>query len=98
MKDAEGVALEAVAVLEAVLEEGAHQRLRLGEGGDAVAHVSRREHAHVLAQAAGGAAVVADGDDGGEVGGVLLEAEELGEAGAAADRDDARAAAPKRAR
>jgi hypothetical protein len=78
------------ALVEAVLEEVGHQRLRVGEGGDAVADVAGRDHVQVAAQPAAGAAVIGDGDDGGEVGRVLLEpAQQVGEAGAATDRHDA---------
>jgi hypothetical protein len=38
-----------------------------GERDHAVAHVAGREHLEVFAEAAGGASVVGDGDDGGEV-------------------------------
>jgi hypothetical protein len=41
--------------------------LVLGEGDHAVADIAGREHVEVLAETAGGAAVVSDGDDRGEV-------------------------------
>src|SRR5208283_1349813 len=63
---AEAVALEA-AMLEAVLEEAGEQELVLGERDHAVADVAGREHVELFAEAAGGATVVGDGDDGGEV-------------------------------
>jgi len=63
---AEVVALQA-AVVEAVLKELGEQEFVLGERDHAVAHVSGREHVELFAQAAGGATVVGDGDDGGEV-------------------------------
>ena len=110
---AEAVALE-VALVEAVLEEPGEQVLVFGEGDHAVADVAGGKHLEVFAEAAGGAAVVGDGDDGGEVadeagsvvrrrgvaerrraslagcGDVALEAaQQGGEAGAAADGDDA---------
>ncbi len=63
---AEAVAVE-VAVLEAVLEEVGEEVLVFGERDHAVAHVSGGEHVEFFAEAAGGAAVVGDGDDGSEV-------------------------------
>ena len=65
---AEVVAFEPVAGAEAVGEELGQQVLFFAESDHAVAQVAGREHVEVLAQAAGGAAVVSDGDDGGEVG------------------------------
>ena len=65
-KIAEAVAFE-VAMLKAILKEFGEQMLILGEGDHAVAHIAGREHLEVFAQTAGGAAVVGDGDDGGEV-------------------------------
>ncbi len=80
---------QAGAVREAVLEEAGHQWLGVGQGGDAVAHVARRQGAQLAAQAAGAAAVVGHGDDSGEVGSVLLQPpQEGGQAGAAADGHD----------
>ena len=63
---AEAVAFE-VALVEAVLEEAGEQVLVLGERDHAVADVAWGKHLEVFAEAAGGAAVVGDGDDGGEV-------------------------------
>ena len=63
---AEAVAFE-VALREAVLEELGEQVLVLGERDHAVADVAGGKHVEVFAQAAGGAAVVGDGDDGGEL-------------------------------
>ena len=63
---AEAVAFE-VALGEAVLEELREQVLVFGERDHAVADVAGRKHVEVFAQAAGGAAVVGDGDDGGEL-------------------------------
>ena len=65
-KVAEAVAFE-LALLEAELEEFGEQVLVLGEGDHAVADVAGGQHVEVGAEAAGGAAVVGDGDDGGEV-------------------------------
>ena len=64
---------QAVALLEPVLEQLGDERLGVGEGGDAVAHVARRQDAQLSAQNAGAAAVVGDGDDRREVVGVLLQ-------------------------
>ena len=64
---AEVVAFE-VALREAVLEETGEEMLVFGERDHAVADVAGGEHVEVFAEAAGGAAVVGDGDDGGEVG------------------------------
>ena len=63
---AEAVALQ-VALVEAVLEEAGEQELILGERDHAVADVAGREHVEFFAETAGGATVVGDGDDGGEV-------------------------------
>ncbi len=82
-----------VVVAEAVLEELAHRRLGLGERDEAVADVADGRDPELVAQAARRAAVVGDRDDRGQVGAVLLEAAEQDrQAGAAADRDDPRAA------
>ena len=81
------------AALEAVLEELGHERLRLRESGDALADIAGGKDAELAPERAGAAAVIGDGDDGGEVGGVELEsAQEGGKAGATADGDDAGAA------
>ena len=53
---------------EAVGEELGEQVFFLAEGDHAVAQVAGGKHVEVLAQAAGGAAVVGNGDDGGKVG------------------------------
>ena len=63
---AEAVALE-VALVEAVLEELGEEVLVLRERDHAVADVAGRQHVEVFAETAGGATVVGDGDDGGEV-------------------------------
>ena len=63
---AEAVAFE-LALVEAELEELGEEVLVLGEGDHAVADVAGGEHLEVFAETAGGAAVVGDGDDGGEV-------------------------------
>ena len=85
--------LEAPEAREAVAEEVAHERLRVGQRGDAVPDVADGRDAELLAQRAGRAAVVGHGHDRGEVARVLLEAaQERREAGPAADRDDPRPA------
>ena len=81
------------ALPEAVLEEAGHQRLGVRQRDDAVAEVAGRQDAELAAEAAGAAAVVGDGHDGRDVGGVVLEAaQHRREAGPAADGDDLGAA------
>ncbi len=63
---AEAVATEAAA-FEAVLEEAGEQMLVFGKGDQAIADVAWGEHLELFAEPAGGATVVGDGDDGGEV-------------------------------
>ncbi len=63
---AEAVAFE-IAGVEAVLKELCEKGFVLGEGNHAVADVTGGEDVHVLAQAAGGATVIGDGDDRGEI-------------------------------
>ncbi len=63
---AEAVAFE-VAGGEAVLEEAGEEGFVLGEGDEAVADVAGGKHLEVFAETTRGAAVVGDGDDGGEV-------------------------------
>jgi len=65
---AEIVANEAAAGVEAILKEAAEKGFVLAEGDHAVADVAGREDAIFAAEAAGAAAVVGDGDDGGEAG------------------------------
>jgi hypothetical protein len=80
-----------IAIREAVLEELAEHGLVVREGCQAVADVAGGQDAQVAAQAPGGAAVVGDGDDGGDVARVGLQAAQHGsQAVPAADRDDAR--------
>ena len=101
---AEVVSLERVAAAEAMGEEPGQQIFFLAERDHAVAQVAGRQHVEVLAQAAGGAAVVGDGDHGGEVGDeaglararlaggadvAAQSAQQRGETGAAADGDHA---------
>ena len=70
----EGVVVEPGAGREAVLHELGHERLGVGQGGDAVADVPGRRDPELLAQAAAAAPVVGQGDDGGDVGRVALQA------------------------
>ena len=92
---------------ETMLKQAGEQGLVFRESDDAVANVSRRKHVELLAQTSAGAAVVADRDHGAEfadfrlagccqgagTGDVALESlEQGGQAGAAADGDDAQAA------
>ena len=107
---AEAVAVE-VALGEAVLEKAGEEVFVFGERDEAVAQVAGGKHVEVFAEAAGGAAVVGDGDDGGELAdearevfavagnGCVAEgacdealeaAQQGGEAGAAADGDNAK--------
>ena len=65
---AEVVADETAASVKAVLKETAKKGFVLAEGDHAVADVAGREDAIFAAEAAGAAAVVGDGDDGGEAG------------------------------
>ena len=79
---------------EAVLKELGEQGLVFGEGHHAVADVARREHVELAAQAAGTAAVVCHGDNGGNfnltgLAGVGFQAmQEGGQACPASDRHD----------
>ena len=89
---------------ETMLKQAGEQGLIFGERDDAVANVARRQHVELLAQASAGAAVVADRDDGAEFADFRLAGrcqgagssdvalqtlEQGGQAGAAADGDDA---------
>ena len=65
---AEVVALQGIAGAEAMVEEAGEQCFFFAEGDHAVAQVAGGKHVEVLAQAAGGATVVGDGDHGGQVG------------------------------
>ena len=56
-----------ITLFEAKLKEFREEMFVFGEGDHAVADVAGREHLEVVAEAAGGASVVGDGDDGGEV-------------------------------
>src|SRR6266536_3774152 len=78
---------------EAVLEQPRHERLDFRQRDDVVAEVARRQDAMLTPQTTRRAAVVADGDDRGDIGRVLLQAaQHRGHARAAADTYDARAA------
>ena len=104
---AEIVAGEAAAGVKAILKQAAEQGFVFRKGDHAVADVAGRKNTVLAAQTAGAAAVVGDGDDGGEVGDgalaagvfidaaedVLLEpAEKRGKTGAAAEGDHSEAA------
>ncbi len=65
---AEIVADETAAGVEAILKEAAEKSFVLRKGDHAVADVAGRQDTIFAAQAAGAAAVIGDGDDGGEVG------------------------------
>src|SRR6267154_1548368 len=73
-KIAEVVADESASGVEAVLKEPAEQGFIFRKGDHAVANVARREDAILAAQAAGTAAVIGDGNDGGEIGDGTLSA------------------------
>ena len=80
------------ALLEAVLEEGGHERLDVGQCCDALAEVARRQDPVLGTEPAGAAPVVGHGDDRGQVSGVLLESpQQGGEPGAPAQRHHPRA-------
>ena len=91
---AEVVSFEAETGFEPVGEGALHQRLGLGERDEALASVSGRRDVELRAESPGAPAVVRHGDDSCDVVGVLLQAAQCcGEAGAAADGDDAQTAA-----
>src|SRR5260370_17851948 len=94
---------EAATRVDAILEKADEKGFIFRKSDHAVANVAGREDAILAAQAAGTAAVVGDGDDGGEIGdgafnaGVLVGAaddgfleapEERGGAAAASESDD----------
>ena len=82
------------AVGKAVVEQLLHGGLGIGQRHDAVADIARRQHPQILAQHAGAAAVVGDGDDGGDILRVGLQAPQHGgQAVPAADGCDARLSA-----
>ena len=64
---AEAVPVETAARLETILEQARHQAGVLGKGHHAVADVARAADVEVAPQPAGTAAIVGDGDDGGDV-------------------------------
>ena len=66
-KIAEAVAFEAGAFFEAVTEKLGEQSFIFAEGDNAVADVAGRQHVEFFAQAAAGAAIVADRDDGAKI-------------------------------
>ena len=69
----ERVAVEA-AFIEAVLEQGGHQRFDVGQGRDALPEVAWGEDPVLLAQPPRAATVVGHSDDRSQVAGVLLQA------------------------
>ena len=76
-----------------VLKQLGRQRFVVGQRGDAVAKIARRQHTQRRPQTARRAAVVGHRDDGGEIGGVRLQAaQQRGQASAAANGHDARSA------
>lgn len=100
---AEIVAGEATSGVKAILEKLREQSFILGQSDHTIANIAGREHAIFAAQAAGAAAVIGDGNDGGEIADgafrrglliaaaddVLLEtAEEGGETGAPAESNN----------
>ena len=94
----ETVPLQSAASLKTVLEQARQQGRILAESDQAVADIAGRKDVEVAAQAAGAAAVVGHGDDGGQIHGdvrgarrgVTFQTSEDGrETMAASDRDDA---------
>ena len=76
------------AFTEAVSQQGLNGRFGIGQSLQTVADIARRKHTEFLAQDAGAAAVIRNGDDGGEVCGIFFQtAEHGGQACAAADGD-----------
>jgi hypothetical protein len=101
------VADEPAAGVEAILKEAAEEGFIFRKSDHAIANVAGREDAIFAAEAAGTAAVIGDGDDGGKIGDgafraglfagagddeFLEAAEKSGEASAAAEGHDAEAA------
>lgn len=76
------------AIAKTKLKQLHHLRLGIGQGDQAVADVAGRQDMQLLAELAGGAAIVGDGDDGGQVAGVALEAAQQGREARAASQDD----------
>jgi hypothetical protein len=62
------MAAQSAAAGKAVIEKLGEELLILGEGHQAVADVAGRKNAEITPQAAGAAALVCDGDNGGEPG------------------------------
>ena len=81
---------------ETMLQDLADERLVVGERGEAAADVADRRDRHRVAEDAGRAAVVGDGDDRGQVARALLEAaQQHRQAVPSADRDDPRPASQR---
>ena len=76
---------------EAVVQQLAHRLFRVGECQDAAPDIAGRQHPEILAQRAGAAAVVRNGDDRRDVARIALQsAQHRGQAMPAADGDEAR--------
>jgi hypothetical protein len=101
------VAAQAASSLETILEEAAEEGFVFRKSNHTVANVARWKDAILAAESTGAAAVIGHGDDGGKIGDgarrggffvaaadnvVFQAAEERGESGAAAERDDAEGA------
>ena len=97
------VTAEAAPGLESILKKTAEERFVFGERHHAIANIARRKNAVFTAQTAGAAAVVGDGNDGGEIGDrasegglfvappddmVLQTTKKSGKPGAAAESDN----------
>ena len=81
----EAVPVQAFRLAKAILKLSSGERLVVGQGGDTIAEVARRQQSQIPAQTARTPRVVGDRDDGCDVVGVLLQApKECREAGAAA--------------
>ena len=63
----EAMSADALAGREAILEEPRQQRFLFGERDDAVANVTRSREIELLPKPSAGAAVVADGDNRGQI-------------------------------
>lgn len=89
---ADRVFMQVALGLEAVLDDagpGLAPVVVAAQRGQRLAQIAGRQHAQLVAQPPAGAAVVGDGDDGGEVAGDPAQrGERGGQAHAAAERDD----------
>src|SRR6266568_4178883 len=73
-KIAEIVTDKTAARMKTILEQTAEKRLVFRQSDHAITDVAGREDAVLAAQAAGAAAVIGDGNDGGEIGDGALDA------------------------